>query len=160
MITKIKNLIRANLVSPILQTNSKFKNFLPNKVYSFGSKNIRKKFYVIKRNFNATGMFSNVTFVVDHINYALKLKKIPIIDMENYPTVYNEKKFIKNKKNSWDYYFEAISNYKLKDVYNSSNVCFSKDIRTNNSLINKDEELKKIFKKYIKIQKNIKKKIF
>ena len=77
MITKIKNLIRANLVSPILQTNSKFKNFLPNKVYSFGSKNIRKKFYVIKRNFNATGMFSNVTFVVDHINYALKLKKYP-----------------------------------------------------------------------------------
>ena len=44
-------------------------------------------------------MFSNVTFVVDHINYALKLKKIPIIDMENYPTVYKEKKFIKNKKN-------------------------------------------------------------
>ena len=71
---------------------------------------------------------------------------------------YNEKNLLKIKKNSWDYYFEAISNYKLKDVYNSSMICFSKDIRTNNSLINKDEELKKIFKKYIKIQKNIKKK--
>ena len=43
---------------------------------------------------------------------------IPIIDMDNFPTKYNEKKF-KSTSNAWEYYFKPINNFKLEDVYNS-----------------------------------------
>ena len=45
--------------------------------------------------------------------------------MENFTTIYNEKKKIDNSFNAWDYYFEKINKYELKDVYKSSNLIFS-----------------------------------
>ena len=32
------------------------------------------------------------------------------VDMENFPTIYNEKNSIKGSKNSWDYYFKSKKN--------------------------------------------------
>ena len=53
-----------------------------------------------------------------------QLKMIPVIDMENFQTFYNCKKKIRNKYNSWEYYFEPVSKFKLKKVYKSKNVLF------------------------------------
>ena len=36
-------------------------------------------------------MFSNLIFVLNHLIICEKHKFIPIIDMENFPTIYNEK---------------------------------------------------------------------
>ena len=63
------------------------------KYFSFGEKNPNKKFYVINRTPGA-GLFSNVTYVLNQIKLCKTLDFIPIIDMQNFPTIYNEKKKI------------------------------------------------------------------
>ena len=78
-------------------------------------KNKNIKFYVIKRNYNFNGIFSNLIFVIDHIKYAKQNKMIPVVDMENFVTVYNEKNKINNSFNAWNYYFKKISKYKLNE---------------------------------------------
>ena len=61
---------------------------------SFGHLNQDKIFYLIKRS-PGTGMFSNVTFILNHLKLCKKFNFIPIIDMENFKTIYNEKIKIK-----------------------------------------------------------------
>ena len=95
-------------------------------LHSFGSKNPNKTFYVIRRSPGA-GMFSNLTFVLNHLKIAIEKKFIPIVDMENYPTIYNESNKINGTKNSWLYYFEQVSNYSLEEVYKSKNVLITKN---------------------------------
>ena len=43
--------------------------------------------------------FFHLVFVLDHLKYAQK-NYVPLIDMENFPTVYNEKTIINNSLNS------------------------------------------------------------
>ena len=50
-----------------------------------------KIFFVIKRH-PGGGFFSNLLYVLTNLDYAHKNKLIPIVDMENFPTMYNEKK--------------------------------------------------------------------
>ena len=51
------------------------------------------------------GMFSNFIYVLNHVNIA-KNNFIPIVDMENFTTIYNERQKINNTYNAWEYYFE------------------------------------------------------
>ena len=76
---------------------------------------------------------------------------IPVVDMENFVTVYNEKNKINNSLNNWNYYFKNISKYKLNEVYKSKNVYFSNDKRINKKQINENKLLINIFKKFIRI---------
>ena len=165
MIKSIKNFLRNSIynkrsgVSKKLKTklilNSKDLKYF---IKSFGVKNPKKKFYVIQR-FIGGGMFSNLNYIIHHLKLALDLNCIPIIDMENFPTKYNEKYKINNTKNAWEYYFYPLNKYKLSDVYKSKFVIISdkktrrlKEFDTFESL---SEEHFKIFKKYIKIKKPI-----
>jgi hypothetical protein len=128
-------------------------------VNSFGKKYPNKKFYIIQR-FVGGGMFSNLNYVINHIKIALKLNCIPIIDMQNFPTKYNEKRKVKNTLNSWEYYFEPINEYKLEDVYKSKFVIFADGKTRKNFEFDtfkvSEKENYEIFKKYIKINKEIK----
>ena len=54
--------------------------------------------------------FSNLSFVLNHIKIAKSLGAIPIVDMYNFPTIYNEKEKILNTYNSWEYF---LSNYQI-----------------------------------------------
>lgn len=94
------------------------------KIQSFGKKNVNKIFYVIQRS-PGSGFFSNLTYVLNHLIYCKKKKFIPIVDMENFTTIYNEKKKINRTYNAWNYYFKSFSKYKLKEVYQSKNIIFS-----------------------------------
>jgi len=125
-------------------------------IKKFGNKNPDKIFYVIQRSVGG-GMFSNLNYVIHHMKIALDLKYIPIIDMQNFPTKYNENKKIRNSFNAWDYYFEPINKYKLKDVYKSKFVIIC-DSKTKNkpefdSFENLNNEHYLVFKKYIKFRK-------
>ena len=127
------------------------------KFLSFGNKNKNKIFYVIQRKIGG-GFFSNLLFVMNHLIIANKLKLIPVIDMENFKNFYSEKNKIQNSKNVWEYYFEKISNYDLKEVYKSKNVLISENLPFfgyKYRALSKDKELKKIFYQYIKIKKYI-----
>ncbi len=78
--------------------------------------------------------------------------------MANFPTIYNENNKINSTLNSWEYYFENLNKYKLKDIYKSKNVYFteSKFIRGMH-LDSNDEILRKNFK-IIKIKNKLFKK--
>tara|TARA_Y100001970_G_scaffold289957_1_gene421934 strand:- start:1722 stop:2765 length:1044 start_codon:yes stop_codon:yes gene_type:complete len=169
MIKYLKSLLRLELIEPLktIKLPEFLNNIKPFKKYSFGKKNKNIKFYVIKRNYNFNGLFSNLIFVIDHIKYAKEKKMIPIIDMENFVTVYNENNKINKSLNAWTYYFKQVSQYNLEEVYKSKNVYFSNDRRIYKKEINEDKSLLKIYKKYIHINydhmkyfKKLKKKIF
>ena len=162
----IKNLIKKFLTNTgpglhFKNTDSKNRPILTNiSLHSFGVNNPNKIFYVIRRSPGA-GFFSNLTYVLGHLKIAENHKLIPVVDMENFPTIYNEKKSIHKSKNSWEYYFEQVSNYDLKEIYKSKNVILTSNIFENH--VPTDMSLNNIFKKtinkYIKIKKNIKNEI-
>ena len=123
---------------------------------SFGELNKDKYFYIIKRS-PGTGLFSNVTFVLNHLAICKKFDFIPVIDMENFNTIYNEKKKVKDTMNSWNYYFEPLNQYTLDEVYNSKNVLISSDKFYNFFEYNMDtnKELTEILQNNIKIKRDI-----
>ena len=122
--------------------------------FSFGNKNKNKKFYVIKRT-PGGGFFSNLMYVIVNLRIAEKNKYIPVIDMCNFPTNYNQKKNMNSEKNIWNLFFEPVSNYNLNEVYKSRNVYFSATKTKFRLNEYKKKELKKIFDKYIRINKRI-----
>ena len=102
-------------------------------------KNKNKLFYVIKiheKNKEGGGLFSNLLFILNHLELAENLKATPVIDLENFYNRYNQKYRIFGTRNSWQYYFEPVSNYTLNEVYQSQNVLvtngfFSKNMKKN-----------------------------
>ena len=150
----LNKFIRDEAAKPLFYNNETYNIFTFNEFIKLKEK---KKFYIIRRSPGA-GMFSNVTFILNKIRFAEKYKLIPIVDMYNFTTIYNEKEKILSSKNSWEYYFTKLNKYSLFEVYKSKKyyICennlkgdFSLDI-TNNK-INK-------FFKYIKIKKYLLKK--
>jgi hypothetical protein len=85
--------------------------------YSGGIENDNILFYVIQRSPGA-GLFSNLTFIINHLSIVDKLGAIPILDSFNFPNLYNES--IRN--NSWSNYLNHKNNITLEEVYNSKNV--------------------------------------
>jgi len=144
-------------------------NFLDFTYKRYGNNNPNKYFFVIKRSPGA-GFFSNLNFVIHNLYICEQLKLIPVIDMENFQTFYNCKIKIKNTYNSWEYYFKKVSKYNLAEVYKSKNVIFC-DKKTSIKGYDKNNYMsefryfngfqflgykhKKIFDKYIQIDKNI-----
>ena len=124
---------------------------------SFGKLNQDKIFYVIKRTPGA-GMFSNITFVLNHLKICEKYGFIPVIDMQNFLTIYNERKKIKKNLNAWNYYFKNLNNYSLNEVYNSKNVLITNDkfFHFFSYNIEKDLELIKLLNSKIVINKYMK----
>ena len=149
---KIKNIILNHNAETLLKNNKLSINNYKFDISSFGKENKNKIFYVIKRTHGA-GLFSNVIFVLNHLLIAEKHKFIPIIDMKNFPTIYSEKKSIYGTKNSWEYYFEPLNYYSLKEVYKSYRVIFTNN-RFYKSMTHKinDKEFNSL-KNKIKIKK-------
>lgn len=105
---------------------------LPNlKLKSFGDKNPDKNFLVIWRDNIGSGFFANLHTFLLHLDFARNFNFIPIIDCENFPTIYNIDQKINNSKNSWQYYFHQPSPYSLEEVYQSKNVFFSTGLHLN-----------------------------
>ena len=121
---------------------------------SFGEKNKNKNFFVIKRT-PGGGLFSNFLYVLKYINFALNKNYIPYVDMQNFPTNYNQSKNLNNIKNVWELYFEKISKVKLEDIYNSKNVYFSKTKFKTDLKDYENLKLRKLFFSKIKINKKI-----
>ena len=130
----IRKIIYEKRNSSIVSSNIKLKKRKILDIFG-GELNPDKVFYVIKR-YPGTGLFSNLAYVINHIQIANRMGFIPIVDMHNFPTVYNEKKKIFGTHNAWEYYFEQLSNFTLEEVYKSKNI-----IMTDNKFY-RDEEFK------------------
>jgi hypothetical protein len=153
------NLIREENAGPLkniteeeyLKRISKYQ--INSESYSFGSKNKDKKFYIIKRSPGA-GFFSNVNYVLHDLLICKKFNYIPVIDMKNFKTIYNEDNKIYNSLNAWEYYFKRLNKYKLEEVYKSKNVIIpSQNTKLKFDISNKIFEN---FKKKININSQIK----
>jgi len=92
----------------------------------FGNDFPDKIFYIVRRCPPGAGLLSNFHYVLNHAAYAISKKYIPIVDMENYKTFYNENFPIETGKgetlNAWEYYFEQPFGYSLKNIENAKNV--------------------------------------
>ena len=125
------------------------KNIL-GKNYSYliqkNNRNKKKVFYVIRRSPGA-GMFSNVTFIINHLKICDQYNFIPVVDMQNFTTIYNEKEKVNDTYNAWEYYFKKLNKYSLKDVYKSQNVILTSELYQDNML---HDIYKKNYLKYLK----------
>ncbi len=137
---------------PIIKLKKKKINDL---LLSLNSKNKKKEiFYIIKRTPGA-GLFSNFIFVLNHIKVADSLGYKPIVDMENFPTIYNEKRSINKSRNAWNYYFDNRKNYNLKKILlnNKFIITSNRFSKSFSHTINTDQ-FRMLFKKYFKINNN------
>ena len=135
---------------PLFVKKKKLNNSIKINLYSFGNLNKDKIFYIIRRSPGA-GLFSNVIYVLNHIAIAKKHGFVPFVDMENFNTIYNEKKKINGNLNAWEYYFEQITKNTINNIYKSHKVIITDNKFYKNfkhSII--DKELINIAKKYLK----------
>jgi hypothetical protein len=87
-----------------------------------GSRNSSVNFLLIQqRSARGRGIFSLLSSVLCYIDIAEKLSLIPVVDFENFPTVYGDSDVL-TTRNSWEYYFNQLSNISLSEVYDSQNV--------------------------------------
>lgn len=88
---------------------------------------MKAKYYIIIRSHGGAGFFSNYVWVLGHVVFARKLGYIPVVDMENYPTLYSEEQPVNGISNAWNYYFEDVSDISLREVYEKGNYVLGKD---------------------------------
>jgi len=124
---------------------------------SFGKKNLDKIFYVIWLDLGP-GFFSILSAVLCHLKIADILGMVPVIDFQNFGTLYNENMPINNTKNVWEYYFKPVSSFNLGEVYDSKNVFFcsgSYPSSMSYSITTIDGLYDEIYKKYVFLQSHV-----
>ncbi len=90
----------------------------------FGPRHPDKVFYVIWRERYGVGFFSNASQILCHLIIADSLGMEPVVDLENFPTLYNEDEEVCGTRNAWEYYFKQTSSVPLREVYESQHVFF------------------------------------
>tara|TARA_B100000787_G_C16178877_1_gene290585 strand:+ start:647 stop:1675 length:1029 start_codon:yes stop_codon:yes gene_type:complete len=136
---------------------NKYNNTNNTSLFSFGEKNPDKFFYIIKITPGA-GLFSNVLFVLNHLKLAKKKNYIPFVDMQNFPTIYNESQKIHNTFNAWEYFFENYTSININEIYQSKNVfiasnLFQKDFFKDTNT----DDLREYFRDNLKVNQRYKK---
>ena len=91
---------------------------------SMGPRHSDRVFYVIWRENYGSGFFSNVSHVLCHLIVADRLGMEPVVDFENFPTLYNEDVEVSGASNAWEYYFRPTASVPLEEVYESRHVYF------------------------------------
>jgi len=124
---------------------------------SFGSANPERIFYVIWREGMGSGFFSNFAFVLHHLALADAAGMVPVVDFKNFKTLYNEPETLFGTDNAWEYYFRAVSNATLDEVYASRNVffCSGQWAAGRSYWMAGIEGLRAIYRKYVTIQDRI-----
>lgn len=101
---------------------------------SYGKLNPDKTFFVIRLYPPAAGFLSNYVYVLGYMKYAIDQGWIPVVDMENYQTMYTDPELCDQfgiSKNVWEWFFEqpldvkSGKRYSLQEVYHSKNVILS-----------------------------------
>lgn len=96
----------------------KVKNFFEHE-WPFYLARARKKYYIIRRPALGAGFFSNYWWIMGHVVFAHKLGYIPVVDMQNYKTLYSEDVPVQGEWNAWNYYFENVGSIGLQEAYDS-----------------------------------------
>lgn len=130
----------------------------PQLIYkSFGTENPDKRFMLIRQAGRGRGLFSLLSAVICWVDLAKKNNLIPIVDFENHTCEYNESIEINGLKNAFEYYFEPLSQYELKEIYASKHVFLTDDKYPSgyNYNISKVSGLLTVYKDYFRVKKDI-----
>lgn len=95
---------------------------------SYLLKRLQAKYYIINRSAGGAGFFSNYMWVLGHVIFARKLGYIPVVDMENYKTLYSENMPVNGELNAWNYYFENVGAATLAEAYKSGRYVLGQDM--------------------------------
>ncbi|MCM1231761.1 MAG: hypothetical protein NC489_16710 [Ruminococcus flavefaciens] len=79
-------------------------------------------YYIIRRVPFGEGFFSNYFYVLSHVVYACQKGWHPVVDMENYRTLYHDRDAAGNL---WEKYFEPMGGSTLEQAYRSKNYVLS-----------------------------------
>jgi hypothetical protein len=104
-----------------------------------------------------SGLFSYVFSVIDQFQYLNGLDVKPVMDMQSYPNIYMNKDKV-GRENAWEYYFEPLSDVKLKDVGGFQNILLgydSPDYKTDYMQKYDIDKLHEVYKKYIHIKSDV-----
>ncbi len=145
-------------VKGLLNIETEFKNLDLKRLPKNYKKYIGPIYYIIFIKDKGHGFFSNFYHVLFHISIADFYNWIPVVDMKNYPTLYNERKKNFLNSNSWEYYFNQkktlsdINFKKNKIIYSDGNfnIKFFREHYYGN-----EKYFYKLYKKNISIKKNI-----
>ena len=89
----------------------------------YGNLNSDKVFYVLRKYSKANGLLSCYLTYLGHLDLVADKKYIPVVDMmSNYYAMSHNSEQDANRVNAWEQYFEQLSEYDLKEVYNSRHV--------------------------------------
>lgn len=83
-----------------------------------------KKYYIIRRAAQSTGLFSLVNTTLGHIIYALNRGYLPVVDMKYYPSCYLESELI-GTVNAWERLFEQPVGIDVDEAYEGRCVLLS-----------------------------------
>jgi hypothetical protein len=131
----------------------------PGRVASLGAKHPDRMFYVVWVDNYGSGFFSNLTHVLCHLAVADSLGMAPVVDLQNFPTFYNEDVEIAGTRNAWEYYFAQTSEISLQEVYDSRHVFFCDGRRPSgySYKVTDHPSLSRIFDRFVKIRPDIEK---
>lgn len=132
-----------------------------NKLKENNLTNSYKIYYIIRRENPSIGLLTYVSVFLGHIAYAVKKGYVPVIDMQNFESIYLNKEDL-GKKNAWEFYFEQPCGVSLKDIPVKSKIIYSpKYIQPMspfvNSVLNKAESTfwKKISLEFIRLNNSV-----
>lgn len=127
-----KKRIKRNIV--IYQTN-KYRIFLREAKFArrnkrvqlknkrkLGEKNPEKIIYLIHRDNEKTGLFSDVITFLGRVKEAVDNGWVPVIDMKNYPSMYKDCLTDNPETNVWELFFEQPKNTTVEEALVSQNV--------------------------------------
>lgn len=138
--------------------------------YRYGEKNKDKVFFVITSDSAQQGLYSTTFYMLPFIEYALKKKYIPIIDLKKSYVPMLQDKDKTGQENPWEYYYEQpFREYTLEEVYQSKHVIIMVDgavritmPKWNEMFPTSDKELSRwneIIASYIRLNENMQRKV-
>lgn len=84
----------------------------------------KKIFYIIRRDNASVGLLTYVSVFLGHIAYAVSKGYIPIIDMQNFGSIYQSKADL-GVKNAWEYYFKQPYEYSIDQIIKNEMCIYS-----------------------------------
>lgn len=129
--------------------------FLENCINNLNTINMRENnvtYYVISLKNPRVGIIGYIVYILPHIAYSVAKGYIPVIDMKNYPSIYQEK-----DENAWETFFEQPMNKHLEDIKNGRVIYCPNSLwyrwGPSSCPMMKDDELKmwgRLFQQYVR----------
>lgn len=122
---------------------------------TFGEANQDKTFYLMSKQIRKrNGLLSIMFSFLEQLDFVDRNGYIPVADMQSFSNQYLEDEKI-GFENSWEYYYEQLSEYSVNDVINSKNVILGYDDPCYQINIEQRYDLRRmstLYKQYIKIK--------